>query len=321
MSIYFDNAFRLADIGMDSAGRTSVCAQSRVMSGDWCRVWAGRGSGMRDSQHGGQSERSSDELSALARTVVARLAARAAGAPRILNQGLVQAMVKAVGSADPTVFEALRPEIRRARISDIDLVDSYFPAVARQLGCDWAEDRSGWAEVSIGMARLQSMVHQIGRDWASNATAMQDTSAVLVVLPDGEQHSFGAQVLVGQLRRQGVSVHLQIGARPDGLRALMKERRYDCALISVGCEERLEFCRKLVKSLKDGSGGDLWVAVGGAVLERPVDVLALTQADMATQDPMQALAGAHHNAGQRLRSRKNEVMAAMAAGKQRLEAT
>lgn len=306
---------------MDSAGRGSACAQFRAMSGDWCRVWAGRGSGMRDSQHGGQSERSSEELTALARTVVARLATRAAGMPRNLDPALVMAMLRAVGSTDPSQFEALRPEIRRARISDVDLVDCYFPAVARQLGCDWADDRCGWADVSIGMARLQSMVHQIGRDWASNATATRETSSVLVVLPDGEQHSFGVQVLVGQLRRQGVSVHLQIGARPDGLRALMKQRRYDCALISVGCEERLEFCRKLVKSLKDGSNGRLWVAVGGAVLDRSIDVLALTMADMATQDPMQALARAHYNAGQRLRSRTSEELAALVAGKEWLEAT
>ncbi|MDM7930572.1 hypothetical protein [Tabrizicola sp.] len=276
---------------------------------------------MRDSQHGGQSERSSEELTALARTVVARLATRAAGMPRNLDPALVMAMLRAVGSTDPSQFEALRPEIRRARISDVDLVDFYFPAVARQLGCDWADDRCGWADVSIGMARLQSMVHQIGRDWASNATATRETSSVLVVLPDGEQHSFGVQVLVGQLRRQGVSVHLQIGARPDGLRALMKQRRYDCALISVGCEERLEFCRKLVKSLKDGSNGRLWVAVGGAVLDRSIDVLALTMADMATQDPMQALARAHYNAGQRLRSRTSEELAALVAGKEWLEAT
>jgi hypothetical protein len=48
----------------------------------------------------------------------------------------------------------------------------------------------------------------------------------------------------------------------------------------------------VVKALRDGSGGRLWVAVGGAVLERPVDVKAATGADVATNDPMVALAGA-----------------------------
>lgn len=245
---------------------------------------------MRDSQHGGPIERSGDELSALARTVAARLAARGARVVRPLDGDLVFAMARAVASVDPALFDALRPELRRARISDTELVDSYFPAVARLLGRDWAEDRAGWAEVTIGMARLQSLVHQIGLDW--DGSTAPDGASVLIVLPDGEQHSFGVQVLAGQLRRQGVSVHLQIGARPGDLRNLVQERHYDCALVSLGCEDKLEIGRKIVKSLKDGSNGRLWVAVGGPVLERVADVQLQTGADIATSDAVEAIAGA-----------------------------
>ncbi|TAG24223.1 MAG: hypothetical protein EAZ40_06405, partial [Rhodobacterales bacterium] len=70
-----------------------------------------------------------------------------------------------------------------------------------------------------------------------------------------------------------------------------------CALISVGSEDRLDPARKLVKTLKDGSGGRLWVAVGGAVLDRDGDVLGLTGADMATNDPTEVLGGAALAAG------------------------
>lgn len=272
---------------------------------------------MRDSQHGGPIERSGDELSALARTVAARLAARGARPARLVDCDLVLAMARAVASVDPALYEALRPEFRRARISDTDLVDIYFPAVARHLGCDWAEDRSGWAEVTIGMARLQSLVHQIRQDW-ERAVAI-DGATVLLVLPEGEQHGFGVQVLAGQLRRQGVSVHLQIGARPGDLRNLVQGRHYDCAMVSVGCEDKLETCRKIVKSLKDGSKGQLWVAVGGAVLERVADVQLLTGADIATSDPVEALAGARLDA---VGPAWNEHLAMVTGGAgSRLEAT
>jgi MerR family transcriptional regulator, light-induced transcriptional regulator len=251
---------------------------------------------MRDSQDGGPLGRSADGLSVLARTVVARLAARTGAVrvgrgPRQIDDDMVQALARAVASADPFAFEALRPDLRRARIGDIDLVDSYFPAVARHLGCGWAEDRIGWAEVTIGVARMQSLVHQIGLDW--DGSTAPDADSVLVVLPEGEQHSFGVQVMAGQLRRQGVSVHLQIGPRPAALRSLVQERHYDCALISVGSEDRIDACRKLVKTLKDGSEGRLWVAVGGAVLDLGRDILGLTGADMATNDPAEVLTGAN----------------------------
>ncbi len=250
---------------------------------------------MRDSHYGGPMGHSTDDLSMLARTVVARLAARSAGgrgsvATRPVNPDMVQTIAQAFASSDPAAFDALRPDLRRARIDNIDLVDSYFPAVARLLGQDWADDRLGWAEVTIGVARMQSLVHQIGLDW--DGSTSPDAESVLVVLPEGEQHSFGVQVMAGQLRRQGVSVHLQIGVRPAALRSLVQQRHYDCALISVGSEEHIDACSKLVKTLKDGSGGRLWVAVGGPVLDRDRDVLGLTGADMATNDPAEALGGA-----------------------------
>lgn len=254
---------------------------------------------MRDSHHGGPIGRSSDDLSVLARTVVARLAARSGNVrvgrvPCPVDDAMVQSIARAVASADPAAFEALRPDLRRARIGDMDLVDSYFPAVARYLGCGWAEDRTSWAEVTIGVARMQSLVHQIGLDW--DGSTAPDADSVLVVLPEGEQHSFGVQVMAGQLRRQGVSVHLQIGPRPAALRSLVQERHYDCALISVGSEDRIDACRKLVKTLKEGSDGRLWVAVGGAVLDLGRDIIGMTGADMATNDPAEVLAGANQAA-------------------------
>lgn len=247
---------------------------------------------MRDSQHGGQGDRSSDGLTALARTVVARLVARDEVTTRTTDEALVATLARALASADHSVFEALRPELRRARVSETELVDRYFPAVARHLGCEWSEDRAAFTDVTMVVARMQSLLRQFGKDWVSNATATPTSATVLLVLPAGEQHSFGAMLLTGQLRRQGVSVQLQIGATPEALGLLVQRQSYDCVMVSVGCEERLELCRRVVKSLKDGSGGRLWVAVGGAVLERPVDVRGLTGADVATNDPMTVLQGA-----------------------------
>lgn len=246
---------------------------------------------MRDSQHGGQDDQGGDGLSVLARSIVARLAARDGSLARAVDPEMVASIARAVATPDLGVFEALRPDLRRARISDIDLVDGYFPAVARFLGCGWAEDRTPFTDVTIGVARMQAILRQIGRGWTSNVEAGPQDSTVLMVLPDGEQHSFGAMVLTGQLRRQGISVRLEIGSPPGLLRQIVRQKHYDCAMISIGCEEKLDHGRKVVDALKGGSDGRLHVAVGGAVLDRPVDILAATGADIVTNDPMQALLG------------------------------
>ncbi len=247
---------------------------------------------MRDSQHGGQGDLGSDGLSVLARSIVARVAARDGTVARAVDPDLVASIARAVAAPDLAVFEALRPDLRRARISDIDLVDGYFPAVARFLGCAWAEDSAPFTEVTIGVARMQAILRQVGRDWTSNVEAGPESCTVLMVLPDGEQHSFGAMVLTGQMRRQGISVRLEIGSPPGLLRQIVRQQHFDCAMISIACEEKLDHCRKVVDALRAGSVGRLHVAVGGAVLDRPVDVGGATQADIVTNDPLQVLLGA-----------------------------
>ena len=255
---------------------------------------------MRDSRHDVQGDSSGDRLSGLARTVAARLAARD-GSPfqpdqRTVDDGIVAALAVAMIADDPAPFKSLKADLRRARISEIDLVDRYFPAVARYLGCAWAEDRSPFTDVTIGVARMQAILRQVGRDWTSNLAASPDGATVLLVLPAGEQHSFGSVLLAGQLRRAGVSVRLEIGTSAAVLADLVRRRTFDCAMISVGCEEKLTECRKLVKAIKDASGGCLRVAVGGAVLDRPVDVPGRSGADLVTNDPMLALAGVSRKA-------------------------
>jgi len=93
------------------------------------------------------------------------------------------------------------------------------------------------------------------------------------------------------LRRRGASVRFRMGATVQEIGAAVQKQEYDAALISVACEEKLDLCRRLVKALRKGSGGDMRIVVGGAVLDRPVDTLQATGADLATNDLEQALAG------------------------------
>jgi methylmalonyl-CoA mutase cobalamin-binding subunit len=250
------------------------------------------GGEMRDSQHGGRDGRAGDALAALARSVVVRLSERDEGLARPVNASVVTLIARAVLQSFPDDMDQLRLELRRARISDIDLVDLYFPEVARYLGCAWADDTAPFTDVSIGVARMQGMLRDLGRSWTSNAMADHSGATVLVVLPEGEQHSFGAMLLTGQLRRQGISVRLEVGTSKEELFRLAQDRSFDCAMISVACEEGVPRCREAVAALRQGSRGQLWLVVGGSLPERTADLQARTGADMVTSDPLLALQGA-----------------------------
>ena len=246
---------------------------------------------MRDSQHGGQGERDAGGTSSLARSVLARLSQRSARFDRVPARSETDALAQAVAAADPGQFQSLRDELRRRRVSESDLVDLYFPPVARKLGQDWADDALGFAEVSIGVARMQAVLHDISRDWFSNNSARPDSATTLLLVPNGEQHSFGALVLMGRLRRRGISVLLQTGATPDTVQALLRRRSFDCVMLSVACEEKLEPSARLVRAIRRTAEAPVRIVVGGAVLERCADAARWTGADLATCDPDLALAG------------------------------
>lgn len=248
---------------------------------------------MRDSQHGGPIDRDGEGVSALARSVMARLTGSGRALARKPDSDLLAALLRMALAADGKGggFDALRPEQRRARVGDAELVDLYLPLVARQLGCGWLDDTASFSQVSIGVARLQALLHRIGRGWAEGAASAAGQPSVLLLLPEGEQHAFGAMVLLAQLRRRGVSVRFRMGGTPAEIGEAVRHQEYDAALISVGCEEKLELCRKLVKALRQGSDGRLRVVVGGAVLDRPVDVRHATEADLVTNDLDLALEG------------------------------
>ena len=138
--------------------------------------------------------------------VVARLIQRDMAEEAGLREPLVERFIAAVCSTDPEAFEILKPELRRARVSATAVADLYIPEVARRLGAAWEADCLSFAAVTMGVARLQAILREIGACWSADRGGVVDGPMVLLVLPQGEQHTLGAMVLAGRLRRMGISV-------------------------------------------------------------------------------------------------------------------
>ncbi len=220
----------------------------------------------------------------LAAEVVASLVARDSIKPVVLREDLVVQFMKAVQLASPAAFDALKPEFRRARVSAVMLADHYIPEVARRLGKGWEDDCISFADVTMGTARLQSILRDIGADWAADAAEHPINATVLLVIPGREQHTLGAMVLAGWLRRRGISVCMRIAPSDAEIAQLLVGRRFDGALISVACEDKLAACKAVVAALKQATSGALRIVVGGSVLERAHDIAQRTGADIATND-------------------------------------
>ncbi|MFK7837188.1 MAG: B12-binding domain-containing protein [Sulfitobacter sp.] len=180
-------------------------------------------------------------------------------------------------------------QMRRARISIPQIAEEYVPAVARRLGDDWLADCLSFSGVTIGSARLQSLLRKLQADWdQSHEVASNSPPGFLVGVPDGVQHTLGAAVLAGQLRHRGLSVHLDMELTVQELGALISGQNYCGILLSGSALGQLESLRELVQNAKQQSRSTP-VIIGGPILDQADDILLQTQADFVTNDVHDAL--------------------------------
>ncbi len=245
---------------------------------------------MRDVGNGSDGDGySSGGVLNLALEVIGRLAAQRVCGEVALQDALLSRLVDTVTSSDPQAMEAMSDAFRLAKISPARIADGYIPEAARRLGVAWEDDTASFADVTIGVARLQAMLRDVGFGWVADDNGLSGSGMVLMLVPPGEQHTLGAMVATGWLRRRGISVCLRISPTPAELASLLTSRRFDGAFVSIGSADRVEISVKLIKTLHALSKGTLRVAVGGAAVEVGREVLSMTDADIVTNDLEEAI--------------------------------
>lgn len=208
-----------------------------------------------------------------------RSAKKAASPPTPVQDEIVDSFVAASISGTERAFDVLLAHFRRARISYAMLADIYIPEAARRMGDAWLDDQLSWMDVSIGTARLQSLLREISAAWTADQADNLGHGAVLLLVPEGEQHTLGPMVVMGQLRRMGVSVCLRIGASHRDLNALLDSRQFDAILISVATEARLQSATKLIRALRTLHKKLPPVLIGGPIAVEKPQLVASSGAD------------------------------------------
>lgn len=192
--------------------------------------------------------------------------------------------------ASPEAFKQALVRVRRLHgVSDEEIVDSYIPAVAWRLGTDWMESRTSFVDVTIGTARLIAAVRELTADWRADQTSPCRAPAMLLIVPESEQHRLGALIAASRFRRAGVSVRLLIGCSNAEIAAVAGNGGYDMVGFSVATRSGLEATRRLIQMLRTAGSVQVPIVVGGAVAIPAEDVRALTGADHVVADPEEAV--------------------------------
>jgi methylmalonyl-CoA mutase cobalamin-binding subunit len=225
-----------------------------------------------------------DPIASFAGRVLDVLVDRSRRSSSTLRDDLVATLAEGMLHQDEQQLEAALRAFRRACISPSAMAETYVPAAARLLGSDWACDRMGFADVTIGTARLQALVRAIGTRWAGDSTLAPGFRTVLMIVPERHDHTLGAIVATGQLRRMGLSVCLRLGPGRRELIDLLRTRIFDAAMISVGHSERIDLVSAVVDTLRAYGPRGMPILAGGPVPLAAEELKRRTGADFVTSD-------------------------------------
>jgi methanogenic corrinoid protein MtbC1 len=200
----------------------------------------------------------------------------------------VEALVELLLDDDDACVEWIAA-LRASGIDAQRLRDALIAPAARRLGERWDDDLCDFAQVSIGVGRLQSLVHHLADD-PPCAAAAPAGRLLLAKLP-GSDHLLGPVIVADAFRRAGWDVHFDPCASEAELLETVRSARFDVIGLTVALDRDFEPARDLLSTLRAASlNPSVSTMAGGPALSRWPALHADLGADLVPADPSEALA-------------------------------
>ena len=226
-------------------------------------------------------------VASLATQALTVLASRRTTGSHTISDGMVDRLEQAVLDRNPERRLSVLSDLRAQGVSDLQIAEELIPMVAQKLGAAWCEDNMSFADVTIGSARLQALVRDLG---APDPDPMAEcVGTVAVIVPEGESHTLGAMVLTSKLRRMRVSVRLFLGTDTEAVLMALGSSDYDAIMLSASHSEKLAKIDEFVSKIRRVVQQPTPVIVGGSVVDRGIAVERHVGADHITTDVERAL--------------------------------
>ena len=163
-------------------------------------------------------------------------------------------------------------------------------ATAQRLGQLWVEDEVDFATVTIGVCRLQTVLHRLSDAHAQLNHPQAGLGSVLLASCPGDQHDFGVLLVAEFLRRAGIEVSLKPAASQcDILRAVARDS-YQMAGLSISREAMIPQLESLIVSIRQKSlNQGIKIMVGGRVFLDQPELAEAVGADLRAVDGRDAV--------------------------------
>lgn len=181
-------------------------------------------------------------------------------------------------------------EVLRSRGASLEAVFLRLLAPsARLLGDLWKEDLCSFADVTVGLSRLQLLLRRLGTDRMDLVKGSHQGHSIILAASPGEQHTFGILMVEESFRQAGWDV-CGVGAAPlDEILQLVRRDSFDVIGFSATNDILSDQVGSAIEEIRRVSRNrDIRVLFGGrAVSENPDSVIAIG-ADATAIDGRQA---------------------------------
>lgn len=178
----------------------------------------------------------------------------------------IEAFARAVLERPASEARARVDALRDAGLSLETILLELLGPTARRLGEMWEDDEVGFTEVTIGLSKLQQLVHELGELTHGPSEPTDPVGRVVLVPAPGEQHTFGMHIVAELFRRAGWIVLTEFSVTSDDLVSLVRDEQVDMIGFSVSSTRLLEPLTALVRELRAASRNPgLVVMIGGAI--------------------------------------------------------
>jgi methanogenic corrinoid protein MtbC1 len=179
--------------------------------------------------------------------------------------------------AAATLTEEVAPLLARAEAlmaSGVTVETIYLELLApaaRRLGAWWDEDACDFVDVTMGLWRIQEIVHALSALIPGIAPMEGASRRALFAPAPGEQHGLGAIIVEEFFRRAGWQTWSAPALDEDELVALASGRAFEIIGLTVSVEQHLATLPRTIAAVRRASRNpDVRILVGGRVfVDRP----------------------------------------------------
>ena len=176
--------------------------------------------------------------------------------------------------------------VQRGMSVETVYLDLLSPA-AQHLSYLWTQDLCEFTQVTLGLARMQRLLHELSPALRTDAPPRGNGRRVLLLPARGEQQTFGLSMVAEFFHHAGWEVDCG-GAGADAAR-LVESDWFDVVGFSAGADTRLESLKASIHDLRRVSRNrNIGVLVGGPIFAGHLERVKLVGADDCGLDGKQA---------------------------------